>query len=187
VIGNAGRPEVGRGARRARGACWSRFGPALLAGLALVSGCATSTVPPVPAVDDARAVSGAEPCALLTREQASALGLGPGASMAAPEGPRCEWRGASGLTLGVTLYADGDGLATLAENSEPTTTRVRLDGYPALETFTAGGEFCQYDVGVAADQVVMASLEAGTPDSCTALQNLLPSVFANLPRAPADR
>ena len=73
----------------------------------------------------------------------------------------------------------------LAANSEPTTARVRLAGYPALETFTGAGEFCQYDVGVAADQVVMASLQGGTPDSCTALQTVLPAMLATLPALPA--
>ena len=53
--------------------------------------------------------------------------------------------------------------------------------YAALETFTGAGEFCQYDVGVASDQVVMASLQGGRPDSCTALQAVLPDVVAALP------
>lgn len=145
------------------------------------AGCAAPDPAPVHTVEDARDVRGVDPCALLTGEQASALGLGPGVAAPAVEGPRCEWSGAGALSLGITLFVGGGGLAVLAANSEPTTTRVRLAGYPALETFTAGGEFCQYDVGIAADQVVMASLESGTPDSCSALQGLLPSFLANLP------
>lgn len=83
--------------------------------------------------------------------------------------------------LTLTLYTGGGGLATLAQNSQPTTARVRLAGYPALETFTERGEFCQYDVAVAADQVVMVSLEDVAPDSCTALQSVVPAVLSNLP------
>ena len=49
----------------------------------------------------------------------------------------------------------------------------------------AYGEFCQYDVGVAGDQVVMASLQGGRPDSCTALQAVLPAMLATLPVLPA--
>ena len=37
----------------------------------------------------------------------------------------------------------------------------------------------------AADQVVMASLQGGTPDSCTALQAVLPAMLATLPALPA--
>jgi hypothetical protein len=84
--------------------------------------------------------------------------------------------------LDITVATGGGGLAVLAERSEPTTARVRLAGYPALETFTPGGAFCQYDVAVADEQVVMAALEGGTPDSCTALQGLVPEVLADLPR-----
>jgi hypothetical protein len=136
-----------------------------------------SGVPPVENARDARA---ADPCTLPTGEQLATLGITvPGAAATAPEGRRCVWHGAS--ELGITLYTDGGGLATLAENSEPTTARVRLAGYPALETFTGTGEFCQYDVGVAPNQVLMASLEGGTPDSCTALQAVLPGVVGNLP------
>ena len=63
------------------------------------------------------------------------------------------------------------------------TRRVRVAGYPALETFTGRGEFCQYDVGVSDGQVVMASLEAPAPDSCVTLQRVVPLVAANLPPA----
>ena len=58
---------------------------------------------------------------------------------------------------------------------------MRVAGYPALETFTEGGRFCQYDVGVAPDQVVLASMSGGSPDSCTALQGVLPALLAALP------
>jgi Protein of unknown function (DUF3558) len=151
-----------------------------------VAGCgrepaAPTTVPPIGHARDARA---ADPCALPTGAQLATLGITTsGAAATAAEGPRCEWRTSpqTGPELGITLFVNGGGLATLAANSDPTTSRVRLAGYPALETFTGTGEFCQYDVGVAPDQVVMASLEGGKPDSCTALQALLPGVVANLP------
>lgn len=155
---------------------------ASLAGV-LTAGCSGSAEPPqppLPQVDDARDARTADPCALPSVQHLAALGIsGPGVATAAPEGRRCEWRGRT--ELGITLYTDGGGLTTIAQNSEPSTARVRLAGYPALETFTGSGEFCQYDVGIAPDQVVMASMEGGSPDSCTALQAMLPGVVANLP------
>ena len=145
---------------------------------------ATSSAEPsadaVPAVRDARDARSADPCALPTQAQLTALGITvAGTPVTAPEGPSCAWHGRPELRI--TLYTDGGGLATLARNSEPTTSRVRLAGYPALETFTGSGEFCQYDVGVSATQVLSASLDGGSPDSCTALQTVLPGVVANLP------
>jgi hypothetical protein len=135
----------------------------------------------VPPITDARDASGADPCRLLTPEQLAVAGLGgAGAVVPAEEGPRCRWSSTGG-DLDVTLNAAGGGLATLAENSEPTTTRVRLAGYPALETFTGQGEFCQYDVGVSERQVVSAALDATAPDSCAVLQQVLPGVLENLP------
>ncbi len=161
----------------------------LLAGaLLFTTGCgdgtqAGPTVPPVPPIDDARDTRGQDPCALLDAEQLARFDLRPpGAATRVAEGPRCEWGGGAGATsLAVTLYHDGGGLQTLARNSEPSTARVRIEGYPALETFTGRGEFCQYDVGVAPNQVVMASMDNGVPDSCTALQSVLPVILADLP------
>jgi hypothetical protein len=135
----------------------------------------------VPVITDARDASRADPCRLLTAAQLAGAGLGgAGAVLPADEGPRCRWSSTGG-DLDLTLYTGGGGLATLAENSEPTTTRVRLDGYPALETFTGRGEFCQYDVGVSERQVVSAALDAPAPDSCAVLQQVLPDVLGNLP------
>jgi hypothetical protein len=175
------------------------FVAALLATAALVAGCAQaapatpapapapsaataaqSPADDAPAVPDARDARAADPCTLPTAAQLTTLGIaGRGTPVAAPEGPGCTWRGRS--ELGMTLYTSGGGIATLARNSEPTTSRVRLAGYPALETFTGKGEFCQYDVAVSATQVLSASLQGGSPDSCTALQAVLPGVVANLP------
>jgi hypothetical protein len=156
----------------------------LLTGVA--AGCGRDAAAPalVPPIGHARDARAADPCALPTGTQLAALGITvPGAAGAAAEGRRCAWRtgSESGPELQITLFVDGGGLATLAANSEPTTSRVRLAGYPALETFTGTGEFCQYDVGIATDQVVMASLQGGTPDSCTALQAVLPAVVEGLP------
>jgi hypothetical protein len=154
----------------------------------LPAGCASEPEQPrVPPVGNARDARAADPCRLPTPEQLTALGVTAAPVPApAPEGLRCEWRASDqGPELGITLYTAGGGLAVLAANSEPTTARVRLAGYPALETFTGAGEFCQYDVGVAADQVVMASLQGGAPDSCTALQTVLPAMLATLPALPA--
>ena len=155
-----------------------------------VTGCGRDEPEPasVPPIGHARDAHAADPCALPTAAQLTALGItAPGAAISAPEGRRCEWRAIqeTGPELGITVFVGDGGLATIAANSEPTTSRVRLAGYPALETFTGAGEFCQYDVGVAPDQVVMASLEGGTPDSCTALQTVLPDVVSNLPALPS--
>lgn len=158
---------------------------ALVCAIVLTGGCASSAdEPPVPTISGSKDARGHDPCMLLTAEQAGGFGLaGPGQASRAQEGPRCAWRGPGGATLTLTLYTDGGGLGTLAANSEPTTTRVRIAGYPALETFTGHGEFCQYDVGVAANQVVTAAAQAMAPDSCTALQAQLPTILGNLPAA----
>lgn len=145
-------------------------------------------VPPsVPPIGNARDLRVVDPCALPTGAQLAGLGItASGAPAPAAEGRHCDWRTTpeTGPELGITVFVDGGGLATLAANSEATTSRVRLAGYPALETFTGSGEFCQYDVGVAPDQVLMVSLAGGKPDSCTALQAVLPGVLANLPALP---
>ena len=139
-------------------------------------------VPAVPAVPAAKDARGQDPCGLLTAERATQFGLpARGTATSVEEGPRCEWSGTGPTSLTITLYTTGGGLATLAANSEPTTTRVRIEGYPALETFTGRGEFCQYDVAMALNQVVMASMENGAPESCTALQSVLPAVLSGLP------
>jgi hypothetical protein len=158
----------------------SAVGVLLLSAMAV--GCSGSPeLPPVPPIADTRDADGADPCALLTQNQLVAFGLGGVAQRDTSEaGPRCRWSSGGG-ELEVTLYTGGGGLATLAENSEPTTTRVRLAGYPALETFTGRGEFCQYDVGVAEKQVISASLDASRPGSCDLLQRVVPALVATLP------
>jgi hypothetical protein len=158
----------------------------LIIGLsAVLVGCGgSSPAPPtVPTIGDARDARGADPCALLSAEQLGRAGLaGAGTATTAEEGPSCHWHGSAG-DLDVTIYTGGGGLATLAANSEPTTTRVRLAGYPALETFTGRGEFCQYDVGVADRQVVSAALAAPAPGSCDLLQRVVPALVGRLPAA----
>ena len=160
----------------------SRSVVALLLLSVVVTGCGSAPeTPPVPSISDAHDARGADPCALVSPEQLAAVGLGGTAEPGTAEaGPRCRWRSAGG-DLEVTLYTDGGGLATLAENSEPTTTRVRLAGYPALETFTGRGEFCQYDVGVAERQVISAALDAPRPGSCDVLQQVVPTLVDTLP------
>ncbi|HVL83507.1 MAG TPA: DUF3558 family protein, partial [Pseudonocardia sp.] len=136
------------------------------------AGCGTGAggAPAVPEIDGARDLRGLDPCGLVADEQTQRLELPPeGVAGSAPEGPRCTWSDQA-TELTVVLYVHGGGIATLAENSEPTTARVRVAGFPALETFTEDGAYCQYDVGVAADQVLLAGLAGGEPDSCTALQ-----------------
>lgn len=154
---------------------------AVLAVLVAVAGCGSGT-PELPAIEDPREARAADPCSLMDAGALDDARLsGPGTAAAAAEGPRCEWLGESRKRLTVTLFTGDGGLATLADNSDPTTTRVRLDGYPALETFTGQGEFCQYDVGIAEDQVVLVALDGGAPDSCTELQELVPGILDRLP------
>lgn len=159
---------------------------AAIAATVLVAACGRGDAAPqaVPPIGNARDARSADLCALPTDGQLATLGIRtPGSATTAAEGRRCEWRPTpeKGPELGITVFVGSEGLATLAANSEPTTSRVRLAGYPALETFTGTGEFCQYDVAVAPDQVLMASLVGGSPDSCTALQAVLPDVVRNLP------
>lgn len=152
------------------------------AGLAVLAGCAASAVPDLPPIEAPRDLGGVDPCALLDDAALATAGVAaPGTAGAGAEGPRCEWSGDEGRLLVVTLFTGDGGLGTLAGNSEPTTTRVRLAGYPALETFTGSGEFCQYDIGVAEDHALLVALDGGEPDSCTALQALLPPVLSRLP------
>lgn len=172
--------------------------PAVLAAAVLLAcGCASvpASEPPaseahvsgpaaavVPAIADPREARNQDPCTVLTAERLGRSGLaGTGTPTGPGPGPGCTWQGAGGLVLTVALYTQGGGLATLAANSEPTTTRVRLDGYPALETFTAGGRFCQYDVGSAPRQVVTVAVQNGAPDSCTAAQSIATGVLDTLP------
>lgn len=160
----------------------ARRGWATALGLAVLAGCAAPAVPDLPPIEAPRDVRDADPCALVDAAALAAAGVtAPGAAGAGAEGPRCEWAGGPGRLLTVTVFTGDGGLGTLARNSEPTTTRVRLAGYPALETFTGEGEFCQYDIGIAEDQALLVALDGGEPDSCTALQSLLPPLLARLP------
>ncbi len=160
-----------------------RRAAAVVAALLVLAGCG-SGAPEVPEIENPREARAADPCALMDTAALTEAGLsGPGTALDAAEGPRCEWRGEARRLLAVTLFTGAGGLATLAENSAPTTTRVRLAGYPALETFTGEGEFCQYDVGTAPDQVVLVALDGGVPDSCTELQEIVPGVVGRLPAA----
>ncbi len=155
----------------------------VLAALVAVAGCGSGTAE-LPAIDEPREARAADPCALMDAGALDVARLaGPGTASTTPEGPRCEWLGESRRRLAVTLFTGAGGLATLADNSAATTTRVRLDSYPALETFTGEGEFCQYDVGIAPDQVVLVALDGGLPDSCTELQELVPDILDRLPAA----
>jgi hypothetical protein len=178
------RPSNSRSVMKGRAGRFAAVAAALLVTALGACGRADAAPEAVPPIGNARDARSADPCTLAGAEQLATLGISArGTSTTAPDGRRCEWRVTSETSseLGITLFVGGGGLGTLAANSEPTTSRVRLAGYPALETFTGTGEFCQYDVGVAPDQVLMASLAGGTPDSCTALQAVLPDVVRNLP------
>jgi hypothetical protein len=149
-----------------------------------VAGCGTDELPPeptVPTVESPKGLVGLDPCALLDDPERAGLGLDPGKPGQDELGANCAWTGKNAATAQLTSFTSGKGLSDLTEGRDSTTSRVRLLGYPALETFTARGEFCRYDVGVAQDQAIVATMHDGEPDSCTALQELLTVVISGLP------
>jgi hypothetical protein len=152
--------------------------------LLVAAGCAAEEPPPtprVPPVEAPKGLVGIDPCALLDDTARTDLGLDSGVPGTDEFGANCKWTGVYAESAQLTAFTSGEGLQELAEDRDSTTSRVRLLGYPALETFTARGEFCRYDVGVAQDQAIVATMRAGRPDSCTALQELLTVVITRLP------
>lgn len=137
--------------------------------------------PRVPAIESPKGLVGIDPCALLVEDARTDLGLGEGVPGQDELGANCKWAGRSEESVQLTAYTSGAGLTDLAESGDPAASRVRLSGYPALETFTVGGEFCRYDVGVANEEAIVATMDGGEPDSCTALQTLLSAVLSRLP------
>jgi hypothetical protein len=148
------------------------------------AGCGAGEPPPeptVPAVESPRGLVGIDPCALLDDPARTTLGLEAGVPGQDELGANCSWNGQDTASAQLTAFTSGKGLSDLTKDRDSTTSRVRLLGYPALETFTARGEFCRYDVGVAADQAIVATMHDGEPDSCSALQKLLTVVIKRLP------
>jgi hypothetical protein len=148
------------------------------------AGCGADEPPPVPTVppvESPKGLVGIDPCALLDEAALSTLELEAGVPGQDDLGANCRWDGEDTQEAQLTAFTSGKGLSDLTKGRDSTTSRVRLLGYPALETFTARGEFCRYDVGVAADQAIVATMHAGEPDSCTALQELLTAVIKRLP------
>ena len=157
---------------------------ATAATLLVTAGCAGEAPPPeqtVPPVESPKGLVGIDPCALLDNAARTDLGLDAGVPGTDELGANCKWTGVHAESAQLTAFTSGKGLTELAEDRDSTTSRVRLMGYPALETFTARGEFCRYDVGVAADQAIVATMRSGEPDSCSALQELLTVVISALP------
>jgi hypothetical protein len=149
-----------------------------------VAGCssgAPAPVPTVPPVESPKALVGIDPCAFLDDTARTTLGLDAGVPGQDELGANCRWTGTNASSAQVTAFTSGKGLSDLTKNRDSTSSRVRLLGYPALETFTAKGEFCRYDVGVATDQAIVATMHDGEPDSCSALQELLSVVIKRLP------
>jgi len=157
---------------------------ATVATLLVTASCSSEPPPPtptVPPVESPKGLVGIDPCALLDATDRTGLGFDSGVPGQDELGANCKWTGLHAESAQLTAFTSGDGLQELAQDRDSTTSRVRLLGYPALETFTARGEFCRYDVGVAADQAIVATMRAGEPDSCTALQELLTVVISRLP------
>jgi hypothetical protein len=158
---------------------------AIAATVLVTAACAGESPPPpeptVPPVESPKGLVGIDPCALLDDSARSDMGFDGGVPGTDEFGANCTWTGVHAESAQLTAFTSGAGLAELAEGRDSTTSRVRLMGYPALETFTARGEFCRYDVGVADTQAIVATMRAGEPDSCTALQELLTVVITRLP------
>jgi hypothetical protein len=153
-----------------------------------LTGCgADEPAPPaIPVIESPKGLLGIDPCALLTVDNRATLGLGEGIPGQDELGANCRWAPPDTqdiLKVQLTSYTGGDGLMDLTEQVDPTASRVRLSGYPALETFTPGGRFCRYDVGISEEQAIVATMAGGDPDSCTALQKLLTAVLSQLPAA----
>ncbi len=85
-----------------------------------------------------RAWSALDPCALLDGDARGTLGLEPGVPGKDELGANCRWDGQSPQSVQLTAYTSGEGLSDLTKKGDPAASRVRLSGYPALETFTAG-------------------------------------------------
>jgi hypothetical protein len=154
------------------------------AAVLVVTGCGADDLPPeptVPPVESPKGLVGIDPCALLDEASLDTLGFDAGTPGQDELGANCSWPGQNSASAQLTAFTSGKGLSDLTKGRDSTTSRVRLLGYPALETFTARGEFCRYDVGVAQDQAIVATMRAGEPDSCTALQELLTAVIKQLP------
>lgn len=157
----------------------------LICGALVLAGCAGSAqpgpsdVPDVPKITDSLDVTARSPCELLTQPQAADLGLGSGKPGQTDLGAQCVWR-TEQVTLALTRYVDGGGLAAIARDADPAAARVRVMGYPALETFTEGGQYCRYDVGVSERQVIVATMKGGEPSSCAVLQDVLSYALKNL-------
>jgi uncharacterized protein DUF3558 len=148
------------------------------------AGCGTDEPPPeptVPPVETPKGLVGLDPCALLDEPARTTLELDAGVPGQDELGANCSWTGKNAAAAQLTAFTSGKGLSDLTRNRDSTTSHVRLLGYPALETFTAKGEFCRYDVGVAENQAIVATMHDGEPDSCTALQELLTVVINRLP------
>jgi hypothetical protein len=154
---------------------------AVLAAAGCGSGESPVETPTVPAVESPKGLVGIDPCTLLDDTSLATFGLETGVPGQDELGANCRWTGQNSQEAQLTAFTSGRGLTDLTKGRDSTTSRVRLLGYPALETFTARGEFCRYDVGVAADQAIVATMNDGEPDSCTALQELLTVVIKQLP------
>ncbi|TDV47790.1 DUF3558 domain-containing protein [Actinophytocola oryzae] len=154
------------------------------AAVLVAAGCGSGEQPPeptVPAVETPKGLVGIDPCVLLDDTARGTLGLAAGVPGTDELGANCSWRGENAVSAQLTAFTSGKGLSDLTRDRDSSTSRVRLLGYPALETFTSRGEFCRYDVGVAQDQAIVATMRAGEPDSCSALQELLTVVIERLP------
>jgi len=151
--------------------------------VAMLAGCSSEEPQPpkVPPIESPKGLVGLDPCTLVDGAVQATYGLGTGVPGTDELGANCKWSGQSPKTVQLTSYTSGSGLTDLSKKSDPDASRVRLQGYPALETFTSGGQFCRYDVGVADEQAIVATMDGGKPDSCTALQKLLTTVLTHLP------
>lgn len=155
----------------------------------VVAGCGGSTqaenaIPTVPSISNAKSVSGVDPCDLLTDEQLATVGLrAQGKPKDSEDGPTCVWKASPDRKITLTMFNGKHGLTTLLHRSGPDTTRVRIEGYPALETFTDEGRYCRYEVGYAEGEAFIVTMTGGKPDSCVALHQVMPAILNSMTTA----
>jgi hypothetical protein len=142
---------------------------------------ATAMPTAVPSITQPKSLPATRPCSALTGHQLAALALpAPGQSRKSSSGPECEWVNTREHWLTLTMFTGGS-LLTLLQRSDPTTTRVRVEGYPALETFTGKGSYCRYAVGYRQGKAFVVAMQGGRPDSCTMLHAAIADILRNAP------
>ena len=164
----------------------------LAIGLAVAAGGCSDPVQGAPTAAPPTAtglsLDGVDPCATLTAEQRSALGLGAGEPQQNVRSDlhTCIWRGPHGLYQVTTLTANA---LDDVRRTNPGSVDGVLDGHPTVQTRGVGGnpdQACHVYVEVASEQMVHVGfepLESRPPArevSCAAVAAMARGVLATL-------